>query len=73
MPTGARKSCNFQLGAAVPEYVLLLGILIPIFVIIGLLLQNTAIRSGERSAGSVTDVVPCGPQSGLAAGTEECM
>lgn len=73
---GSAKSIKYQNGAALPEYILLLAILIPIFALIGIVLQKTAISSGQRSAKSVSNVVPCGNNSALGVNggnTDECL
>ena len=56
---------RYQRGAVVPEYIVVLAILFPIFVIIGIVLQRQAITSAASSARAVSDVVPCGIKSDI--------
>ena len=55
----AKKKLSKQRGAAFIEYVVALGLLIGIFVIIGILMQLTAVKATKRSVETVKRDVPC--------------
>lgn len=50
---------NSQRGIAMLEYVVALGALIAVFILFGVVFQNTAGRATKRSIQSVKQDVPC--------------
>ena len=60
-----------QRGAVLNEYVMVLGILLAIFVVVGILLRQTAIQRGRNSIQAVTNNGNCPP--GTILENEECL
>jgi hypothetical protein len=58
----ARKQDSSR-GATLLEYAITLAILLPVFIVIGTLLQSASITRATLSQGTVANSAPCAPAS----------